>query len=47
MDAYNHMQTQKELIVKGFDKPGILDAVVYVNDIMVKCENTFKDEGLL
>ena len=47
VDTYNYMQTQKELIVKGFDKAGILDAIVHANNIMVKCENPFKDNGLL
>ena len=41
------MQTQKESIVKGFDKAGITEAVVRANDVMVKCENPFKDHGLL
>ena len=45
--TYNYMETQNESIVKCFDKVGITEAIVHANDIMVKCENPFKDDGLL
>ena len=45
--TYNYMQTQNESIVIGFDKAGITETVVRANDVMVKCENPFKDHALL
>ena len=46
VDAYNHMKTQKNTIIKGFEKAGILEAINHANEMTIKCENPFKEDIL-
>ena len=42
-DWYNHVKTEKEMIIKGFHSAGIWEAAQNAEDICEKVENPFRE----
>ena len=38
---YEYLKEQKESLIKGFEKAGIMEAVESAQDIYIRCENPF------
>ena len=43
-EMYGHLKQQKEPVVKGFEKAGILEAVKMAQEVYVRCENPFDEK---
>ena len=44
VEMYGYLKQQKESVVKGFEKAGILDAVKMAQEVYAKCENPFDEK---
>ena len=42
---YGYLKQQKESVVKGFEKVGILKAVKMAQEVYARCENLFDEKG--
>ena len=41
VDTYNHLRKQNDSIIKGFDAPGLTEAIKFASDGFTKVENPF------
>ena len=44
MEMYGYLKQQKESVVKGFEKAGILEAVKMAQEVYARCENPFDEK---
>ena len=46
VDMYNYLKNEKESVVKGFEKAGILEAVESAQKVYSRCENPFDEKRM-
>ena len=44
VEMYGYLKQQKESVVKGFEKAGILEAVKMAQEVHARCENPFDEK---
>ena len=44
VEMYGYLKQQKDSVVKGFEKAGILEAVKMVQEVYARCENPFDEK---
>ena len=43
VEMYNYLKEQKESIIKGFEKAGIIEAVKMAQEVYARCQNPFDE----
>ena len=45
VETYNHLRPQNDSIIKGFDAAVISEAFVFANEVFIRVENPFDEQG--
>ena len=43
VELYDHLHKQKDIIVKGFESAGVLEAIANAEAVMTRIENPFRE----